>query len=56
MKTSDLNLLIILVMDLLGGVNEHAAFLLMRAHEMQGEIQEAFCYAITYQSLDPEVI
>ena len=39
-----------------GAINEHMAFLLLRALELQGEIEEAFGYAIIYKALDPRVI
>lgn len=40
---------------MIGRVNEHIAFLLFRAFEMQGEVEEAFGYAVIYKALDPQV-
>jgi len=42
-------------MTMIGGANEHIAFLLLRAFELQGEVQEAFGHAVMYKSLDPKV-
>lgn len=41
--------------SMIGRVNEHIAFLLFRAFEMQGEVEEAFGYAVIYKALDPQV-
>ena len=38
-----------------GKLDEHTAFLLLRAHEMQGEMLVAFQYAIIYKYLDQKV-
>ena len=40
---------------MIGSVNKHIAFLLLRALEMQGEVEEAFGYAIIYKATDPQV-
>ena len=44
-----------LAKSMIGRVNEHVAFLLFRAFEMQGEVEEAFGYAVIYKALDPQV-
>lgn len=44
-----------LAKSMLGGVDEHIAFLLMRALELQGEVEEAFGFAVVYRALDPQV-
>ena len=44
-----------LAKSMIGRVNEHIAFLLFRAFEMQGEVEEAFGYAVIYKALDPQV-
>ena len=36
-------------------LNEHTTFLLLRALELQGEIESAFRYAIMYKHLDHKV-
>ena len=41
---------------MIGRVTEHVAFLLFRAFEMQGEVEEAFGHAVIYRALDPQVL
>ncbi|KAJ7378398.1 hypothetical protein OS493_023654 [Desmophyllum pertusum] len=41
--------------NIIGGVNEHMAFLWLRALELQGEVQEAFTHAVIYKVLDPQM-
>ncbi|KAK2571999.1 putative helicase with zinc finger domain, partial [Acropora cervicornis] len=38
-----------------GKLDEHTAFLLLRAHELQGEMLEAFQYAIIYKYLEQKM-
>lgn len=45
----------ILARRMIGRVNEYIAFLLFRAFEMQGEVEEAFGHAVIYRALDPQV-
>ena len=40
---------------MIGGADEHVAFLLLRALELQGEVLKAYGYAVIYDTLDPEV-
>ena len=40
---------------MIGGTDEHVAFLLLRALELQGEVLKAYLYAVIYKTLDPEV-
>ena len=40
---------------MIGKVTEYVAFLLFRALEMQGEVEEAFGHAVIYRALDPQV-
>ena len=40
----------------IGRVTEYVAFLLFRAFEMQGEVEEAFGHAVIYRALDPQVL
>ena len=40
---------------MIGGADEHVAFLLLRALELQGEVLKAYRYAVIYETLDPEV-
>ena len=44
-----------LAMRMIGGANEHIHFLLLRALELQGEVQEAYGHAVVYKTLDPKV-
>lgn len=44
-----------LAKSIIGGTDEHIAFLLLRALELQGEIEEAFGFAVIYKALDPQV-
>ena len=46
----------ILARRMIGRVTEHVAFLLFRAFEMQGEVEEAFGHAVIYRALDPQVL
>ena len=40
---------------MIGGADEHVAFLLLRALELQGEVLKAYRHAVIYETLDPEV-
>lgn len=44
-----------LAVRMIGGADEHLAFLIFRALELQGEVQKAFGHAVVYEALDPEV-
>ena len=41
---------------MIGKETEYVAFLLFRAFEMQGEVEEAFGHAVIYRALDPQVL
>lgn len=47
--------LVSIARSILGGENEHIAFLWSQALELQGEVQKAFVHAVVYESLDPLV-
>ena len=46
----------ILARRMIGRITEYVAFLLFRAFEMQGEVEEAFGHAVIYKALDPQVL